>query len=49
MTTFYKGIFAVIFNFIEVSCVLDLNSDLDLYICLATELSSPACQGKLSL
>ena len=28
---FYKDIFAVIFNFIEVSCVLDFNSELDLF------------------
>ena len=37
VTAFYKDIFAVIFNFIEVSCVLDFNSELDLF---ALELNS---------
>ena len=31
VTAFYKVIFAVIFNFIDVSCVLDFNSELDLF------------------
>ena len=33
VTAFYKDIFAVIFDFIElgVSCVLDFNSELDLF------------------
>ena len=31
VTAFYKDIFAVIFNFIEVSSVLDFNSELDLF------------------
>ena len=31
VTAFYKDIFVVIFNFIEVSCVLDFNSELDLF------------------
>ena len=31
MTAFYKDIFAVIFHFVEVSCLLDFNSELDLF------------------
>ena len=31
VTAVYKDIVAVIFNFIEVSCVLDFNSELDLF------------------
>ena len=31
VTAFYKDIFVVIFNFIEVSCVLDFNSKLNLF------------------
>ena len=48
MTAFYKDIFAVIFNFIEVSSVLDFNSELDLFaLQLNSEISEMQKENKI--
>ena len=50
VTAFYKDIFAVIFDFIEleVSCVLDFNSELDLFaLQLNSEISEMQKENKI--